>query len=400
MNARRFIAIWWTISLTGMVLVWPVSVRAARARTKKLGSEIIIQDNEGRYVRGWAKFERSKIRFTNVKGDTSILDKKGVTIFKRNQLEKQFRKKMRDVKTEEEDETSEYVKLFPLGKNQQLYEMVASLADKLIRRNPSNPSDQALEARAWAEGKLKLMKKTMEGPSAFDLSEEDIQKIRFALISTDRPEKRLRVAFKRNVCNRFLSQMINEGIFDKDSRREFLSKPPGERVAIIKRHTKNKYQPDIVIYNDPPVIARFRRQVIPLLNRSCARTCHSAEKMRFKLRMPMHRARHTYTNFVIMETYPAKAGRILDHAVPKRSLLATYTLPQESVPAELAHPVKITPVFRSLDEPGYKMLMQWLQSLPTQMPDYGIEMPTWPVTPDAPASRPAATKPHSTAGGK
>jgi len=377
------------VVLAALLIVFSATVYAARRSKSRspLGSETIIQDADGRYIRGWAKPDGSKIRFTDIEGRTVVFDRKKVTVSTLAQLEKEFKKKRREVKTREGDQTSEYVKLFPLAKYQQLYEEVQALADKLIRRNPANPPPEAVQAKQWALKKLRLLEKTQRGVG-FSLSAEDIQKIRFALIDPANPPKKLRVAFSKKARDRFLAQMVEEGKFTETDRALFVRKPPGEQVAIVKSYTRDTYQKDIEIHSDPPLISEFRRRVVPLLSRSCATgPCHGdPQNEKFAFQLPMRAPQQLYADFIIMETYPAKAGAMIDHTIPKRSLLLTYALPPKMVPSGLTHPTPIRSTIRSPEDPKYKMLLDWLNSLPREIPDYGITLPKWPVSqePDKP----------------
>lgn len=385
-----------TVSLA-VLTVLPVAADAAKPKYMRGKPMTVVQDQSGAYLRGWAQIQGDQVELIDIEGEQHTFSRKNVNVFKVAELEAEFRKAMRDVKTEEDDKTSEYVKLFPDAKNKQLYEEVLKLAEKLAARSPDNPSREAIAARAWAQERIQQMNRTLRGDGAeegFQLSEEDIQKIRFALIPIEGRIERLRANFRNEVRERFLEEMVQQGVFSDQDRRQFLRSTPAEQLQVIKARTGDKYQGDIEIVNDPPLIMGFRSIVVPILTRTCATpACHGGEgPSAFKLVTPMRETDQIYENFIVLETYPAKAGRLLDHTNPKRSLLATYTLPPAEVGPELAHPPTATPVpafFKSAEDPRYEALMAWLQLLPLTMPDYGIALPQWPVPPPSATTAPA-----------
>jgi len=392
MNAKRLL----TVCLLAGLVFTAVVYSAARRSKAKPGKQVIVKERLGRYLRGWATYEGGKVRLIDIEGKVFQFNKKDVKIFKVPELEAQFRKKQRDVKTEEDDRTAEYLPLLDWGMDRHLYEAVEKLADKLVRRNPANPAEQAIRAKVWAKEKLKLLKsrKGLRG-DGFELTDEDVQKIKFALVPTDEPIKNLRVAFKQKVRKRFVDEMLAQGIFTKESAREFRRSRPPEQLRVMKEHSRDKFQEDVLIRNDPPAIVGFRRFVGPVLKRSCnTRACHGGDVSRLRLKSPMRTARQVYTNFIVLEKFPARAGWCMDHVNPEDSLIATYALPRDLVRTGQSHPTEIPPVFKSTEDKGYRDLMNYLKSLPVQTPDYGINLPEWPEPkPKVPTTTPATTRP-------
>ena len=122
--------------------------------------------------------------------------------------------------------------------------------------------------------------------------------------------------------------------------------------------------------------------------------CHgTGGTVPLKFQTPLGGPVPVYANFIILESYPAKAGSLLDHRSPKDSLLASYTLPADQVPTGRAHSSTIPVVFKSSEEPGYKALLTWLGELPVEAPDYGINLPEWPVPSPTPTVQTRPTVP-------
>jgi len=364
---------------SAVVMVGIISIGATEARPRTGGMqperELIVND-QGRFLRGWASFSGTTMNFRDVEGNSYTFDRTTARVFAVQELESQFEEQLRDV-NRKGDQTEEYVKLLPIGMNQQLYEKVANLAEKLIRRNPANPRPQAIDAQRWAQDKLRLMQEHRR-PKAAGLSEEDIQKMRFALIPINIPLGPMRIRFGNNVTERFLAQVVESGQFIPADKQKFKLALPGEQLQMIKDRTRNQYQQDIAIEDDPPLVKEFRRTVLPVVTRSCATAdCHGgdAKPKLYPVKLGGSEPGPVYTDLYIMEAYPAKSGRIIDHANPANSLIATYSLPARAEEPSSAHSPAIPPVFRSDKDRKYAEIVAWLQTMPAQMPEYGIKPP-------------------------
>ena len=83
-----------------------------------------------------------------------------------------------------------------------------------------------------------------------------------------------------------------------------------------------------------------------------------------------------YTNFLILHEYKVGELPVVDRKTPAMSLLITYGLPTTdgSVASEYKHPTDIRAAFKDDRDRDYRMLLEWLQSLSIERPDYGIDM--------------------------
>lgn len=374
MNTGKWIILGSTVALVLSIAVCPVRAkRKARTPPRPKPQHVIIRDQTNKYLRGWGTREADKISFTDIDGKTYLFEANEVTVFQIAELNKQFYSYVRDVKNKEGNRTGEYVRLLPLAMNQQLYEQVDKLADKLIQKNPGNPRREVVHAKKWAMERLRQLEKALNPP--IGLSNEDVQKMRFALIPIAPPMKKLKVTFKKGLRERFFAQMVDAEVFDPTEARTFRRTSPAQTLQLIKQYTQNQYQPDILIHQDPPMAKEFKRFVMPIISRSCAtKACHGGDA-KPKLYASTRTPGQLYANLLTAHSYPAKTGWIIDHLNPEASLIANYTLPADQVPTGLAHEPEIKPAFKNVKNPRYKRLIKWLRALPAEPPEYGIKLP-------------------------
>ncbi|MCD6303865.1 MAG: hypothetical protein J7M21_02765, partial [Planctomycetes bacterium] len=108
--------------------------------------------------------------------------------------------------------------------------------------------------------------------------------------------------------------------------------------------------------------------------------------------------RVAYTNFLILDSFHKPGGlRMIRRDNPEESLLLQYALPRNI--ARYRHPEKIRSAFRSRNDPGYRLTLQWIRSLKGPLhPDYRIKylppnvMKPVPVLPGLPAGGGKADK--------
>jgi len=233
-----------------------------------------------------------------------------------------------------------------------------------------------------------------------ELTDADIQKIRWALIPTTTKPTGLRASFRSDFRRRFTEEAVQSKKMKPEEVGEFNRMSVAEQLQIVKQLTGDKYRDEIIIRNDPPIIAGFRSDVLTLLQSSCARSgCHANNPQApFELRLPARTNASIYANFLNLETFRAKAGWLIDRENPDRSLLLTYALPKDNVTTGFRHPVDIRPAFRSTEDSRYAKVLAWIKSLPKTPPNYGVSLPPsqakrLPVRPAEDEAAPAAETP-------
>jgi plasmid maintenance system killer protein len=279
----------------------------------------------------------------------------------------------RDIRSKDEDKTSEYSNIFQWGYDRQLYEAVDLLAEKVLKRNPANPDPRAQNAKDWAKQQLDAMKKTMSETSASgEFSMDDVQKIRFALLSRKAfGDNNPQIAFKNNAVTRFLKDMSESGQYQsKEEQQAFRKLSTLEQALVIKKLTGNKYQPDINIGKDPQLILDFKADIQPMLSRSCAQAnCHGGDTPKLQLTAKASTLPQVYYNYYTIDTFRStqetNPGNVIDHANPATdSLLINYLLPSNLAPKKLAHTPTIPAALKTKEDPRYAPLVKWLDAQP------------------------------------
>jgi len=384
------------VAWLGPVLIGQVQ-RAGGSAVK--GQQVILELPGERFYRGWLKRDAGgKQIVLDARGDSHELTDQA-KLHKIFEMEKEFEKKQRDVKSREGGRTAEYSKLLEWGKDRQLYEAVEKLATKIVKRNPANPDREAENAIAWAKEQMAKLKASSAVASGEGEAAEDIQAMRFAFLTRDAYDPNTPITFKENVIRKFLDQMIQEGKIQKEDQKAFIRLSPLQQALIIKQITGQKYQPYIVINKDPVIISGFRRSIQPMLARSCATAnCHGGDVSKLKLLARVTSVAQAYQNYYTLDTFRSARGNILDHAQPdKQSLLINYLVAPEFAPASLVHNPQINPLIRNKNDQRYIALVEWLKALPLRPIDYALseEVPTTTTQPVIPTTQNSVEKQES-----
>ena len=221
-------------------------------------------------------------------------------------------------------------------------------------------------------------------PPAPVLSERDIQRLKMLELTLDGPAEVVRVRFKRKGRRADLPEQVLEELrrrpdFEPEWEQVLRRGRAYEKLQLILRETGMKYADRIEIQSDPEVFARYRRRMLPLINRTCGRSgCHfgkTARAFRFPLGS-MSSDAHAYTTFVLLDQMETRHGPLIDRTVPNESVLLGYMLPQEQ--NEQPHPEvgrgpPFKPALRSAEDELYTEVLDWLNYLIVPPPDYGLE---------------------------
>ena len=236
---------------------------------------------------------------------------------------------------------------------------------QLNRAGPTDRSRQTAPARG-------------PGRQGDYVSEDDIQRLRYAELNPDRPE-RVQVRFHNRVTAEFVDLMVQQGKFNRRGRTAFLRSKPAEKLFIMLQQDPEAYRDDIEIRSDPIVFAQFRKRILPTIMTGCATAmCHGGVRAPvFRLHGRKTRTeRLVYTNFLILHSLTAQLepevrGRpLINRDRPEESLLLDYLLPRAM--ARHPHPTDIDPIVRSKRDAKYLMVLQWISRLDPR-PNYDLD---------------------------
>ncbi len=227
------------------------------------------------------------------------------------------------------------------------------------------------------------------GPGAAELpppppvSDADIQRLRLAELRLDGPAEVVRVRFLRKARQRDLPLEVLDTLRRRSDFRpaweDVLTRGlPHEKLQLIVRLTGTEHAERIAVDSDPAVFDAFRRRVLPLVNRGCARSgCHGGKGAR-EFRFPVGSSgsdTYAYTAFVLLDQMQTAHGPLVNRANPEESVLLTYMLPPEAT--DRGHPPvgrgpAFKPVVRSRDDRLYAAVLEWIDQLAVPRPEYGL----------------------------
>ncbi len=222
------------------------------------------------------------------------------------------------------------------------------------------------------------------------ISARDINRLRMAEIRLDGPAEVLLVRFANKRGEPTIEQLVRREVgpiadtLPPDWEDTLDRGRPHEKLQLIVQTTGLRLADQIEVRGDPQTFDTFRKRVVPLLVRGCARSgCHggaAADGFRFP-RGQQTSDEFVYTTFALLERADTAAGPLLDRSLPERSALLSFMLPaSESV---VGHPPvargRLTPVLRNRRDPNYQAVLDWIASLRVPRPDYGLEYeyPAW-----------------------
>lgn len=274
------------------------------------------------------------------------------------------------------------------------------------------PADEAEEAGPPPEpGAVRL------APAPV-VSRRDIQLLRMQELPLEGPAEAVRLRFEKkrhtpDLPDVVLDELRKRPDYDARWADVLLHGEPYEQLQLILRLTGTQYADRITILDDPEVFARFRRQVLPLVNKGCARVgCHTgaaAQVFRFPA-APKTSDAYAYTCFVLLDQMRTSQGPLIDRDNPELSLLLHFLLPPSAT--ERPHPPMASgppfkEVVRGPEDAQYQAVLEWIRYLLVPHTDYGLEYKNpyagqvgRPATGSAPApaSAPSATQPAESAG--
>jgi hypothetical protein len=237
----------------------------------------------------------------------------------------------------------------------------------------------------------------VEAPADWLLTMDDVYKIRMAEIRTSEDDLRIKIV-DEDLVDAFRDDMegleIDGEEFDPD---EFDDLSDQKKFLVMLDElggSDTEYMPAFEIREDPEAFRTFRKNIWPVVSRSCGRSdCHGGAEGAGGLALVAVGAdrntdlsnRQYYTNFLVLD----KTKKIINRDRPEDSLLLQYLLPPEM--AKFKHPDvagrAITAQFGSKRDASYELALDWIT--------YGLEGPIHPrynVSFTLPAARIAAAK--------
>ena len=207
---------------------------------------------------------------------------------------------------------------------------------------------------------------TPEASSKMYVGQEDIYRIRLEELKADDIVK---VEFRNNVVERFLTKMRGQGDFAEPAFEvTFKGYGPVQKASYMLTQIApddSEIKDDILIKTDPAAMRDFRIRIWPIVRSYCASSrCHGAEGGKGGVRFivkPGADERMVYTNFLILDGTAIKGKRIVDRDHPEESLLLQYGLPVSASTA--VHPVTIRQLYTDTNAQNYRTIYDWIETL-------------------------------------
>jgi len=291
-------------------------------------------------------------------------------------------------------------------RNRRAYDLALGEIAAILETDPGNA--RAIELRGWIEAQRELTSKRRGGsdtsatpspdrapkPSVMArLSDDEINLIRVYEVDLNDPPP---LMVPDDAMRELMEREPSAFPIDREDRDAMLELPEVEKLRILFERKARDLYPRVKVLDDPASLDRFRNRIAGAtgwLTNACATTrCHGgAEAGGFRLvaREPNSDAT-VYTNFLILNEATLDDGTpMIDTADPARSALIQLAMVRAQ--STIAHPVvdrralgrTWRPVFRTPRDRGYTRVVDWIRSLYSPRPDYGIEYD--PERPEAPA---------------
>ncbi len=180
---------------------------------------------------------------------------------------------------------------------------------------------------------------------------------------------------------------------DRRAQAEFRRRPPYEQLEEIFAARLRDLYGEVEILTDPPALATYRNTVnddyvAPYFRRHFGQGQVDGLKL-FGARP--NAVEEAYTNFYVLHNYKGPEGvPMIDRVSPADSLLVQWGLPRELATSPAPQVEGWEPAFRSVDDPQFLRIVDWIGTLYSPAPDYGIDYPpAAPAAPDADTPAPA-----------
>lgn len=217
------------------------------------------------------------------------------------------------------------------------------------------------------------------------LSASDVKRLKLAELQLDPPER---------VQVRLLRTPEGSPVEILQARDESFTPPedPVSQAAAVYEHSGDEFLDQISLRGETRAFRTFRRGVLPVVIRGCARAgCHGGPTAH-TFRLPSGKSEaDAYATFVILNEVEGTAGPLLHRERPADSVLLDYLLPPEE--ASSTHPEvprgRVMPQFKDRADKEYELVLDWIRTLHRPRPDYGLEaeLPAWLTLKSADAAK-------------
>ncbi|NUQ49623.1 MAG: hypothetical protein HUU27_06855, partial [Phycisphaerae bacterium] len=247
---------------------------------------------------------------------------------------------------------------------------------------------QALNPAAAAGETPRRPRERLSAPQM--LSDRDINRLKFYELRLDGPPEPMQVRFLRRQGEPPVEELVRQDILrqgeplDANWTNVLERGRNEEKLRLIARETGAKYADRIDIRSNPKVFEDFRRHVLPLVNRGCARGgCHTGpDAEAFRLPSGARQSdRFLFTTFLLLAEADPPGGPLINRSIPEESTLLTYMLPASET--RRPHPPlpagRMSPAIRSRAERDYQLVLDWISSLRGPSPAYELDYvyPPW-----------------------
>ncbi|HWM29082.1 MAG TPA: hypothetical protein VNQ14_11530 [Woeseiaceae bacterium] len=218
------------------------------------------------------------------------------------------------------------------------------------------------------------------------LTPEQISRIRYleirAMRTDDVEPDRVTVKISKDVIEEFLLSMEgHEDFRGAKPKREFNKMTPPQKLHAIAHYKGASFADKVLIESDPEVFVEFKKQVLPLVLRTCATSgCHTTTNRDAEgfalINDPKRTEQSVYANFIILNDIEVNKRKMIDRSQPENSLLLTYMLPRSEVRVELRHPgdIEYQLALPSRKHRRHDLLLRWIESLKHPTEDYGVHL--------------------------
>ena len=281
-------------------------------------------------------------------------------------------------------------------RDRRAYELAITELDSILESDPDNPD--ALVLHRWLTEHLKLMnarldredienrnQRSKRPPQTPTLTEEQINLIRVYEIDLDDPPK---LKVDNDTIRTLMAREPESFPIDPEERERFLEMSDLDKLRLLFSHRARDLYGEVRVQENPRSIELFKDHIggpTGWLVNACATTrCHGGtEAGDFQLLTRRPNSDETvYTNFLIVDRATLKDGTPLINVTdPARSPLIQLAMVQSKsiYPHPEIDPLVygqgFRPIFRTTRDKGYARAIDWIRSLYTPRPDYGIEYP-------------------------